>query len=107
MVIDCIGNKLKKGDTVICVEKSNLFPNLIDSIIGKKFKITYAGYMNTDINPGYNIVLDVHPILSREDNIEYLAALPRRFKKVDHIKSLIENVQKEISKFINFINKYI
>jgi len=81
-VFDSRGNRLRVGNKVVCIKKSELAPNAIDSQIGRTFTITGIGFVNSTINPGNNIILDCHPIYDYEHDMEYIAAKPKRFLKL-------------------------
>lgn len=81
-VHDSYGNRIKAGDSVVCIKASELAPHAIDSQIGRIFKVTGIGFVNSEINPGNNIILDCHPIFDYAHGMKYISASPERFLKV-------------------------
>ena len=81
-VYDSNGKRLRAGDKVVCIKASELAPFAEDSEIGRIFTVTGIGFVNSEINPGNNIILDCHPIFDFRHDMKYISALPERFLKV-------------------------
>lgn len=81
-VYDSNGKRIRAGDKVVCIKASDLAPFAQDSEVGRIFTVVEIGYVNSEINPGNNIILDCHPIFDFEHGMKYISAKPERFLKV-------------------------
>lgn len=81
-VYDSNGKRIRAGDKVICIKASELAPHAVDSEIGRIFTVTGIGFVNSEINPGNNLVLNCHPIFDYAHGMKYISAKPERFLKV-------------------------
>jgi len=78
-VYDSNGKRIRAGDKVVCIKASELAPFAEDSKIGRIFTVTGIRFVNSEINPGNNIILDCHPIFDYVHEMSYISAKPERF----------------------------